>query len=98
MSEKAAKGVVAILTGPDGYVWATVTDFDRSGYGGFSMQEAQEYRAKRALAWEFVRKACSDVIVKAMDEYQCDRIISNVCSQQGFTRTILPIGYEEPSP
>lgn len=89
------KGVVAILTGPDGHVWATATEFDRSGYGGFSLQEAQELRVKRALAWEFVRKACSDVIVRALDEYQCDRIINNVCSQQGFTRTILPIDHKD---
>ncbi len=92
-----SKGVVAILTGPDGHVWATATDFHTDGYGGFSLQEAQELRAKTQLAFEFIRSTCSDVVVKAMGPLDCKGIVDNLTHKHGFKRTIIPIGHSEDS-
>lgn len=55
-------GVVALMIGADGHVWATATDFDRSGYGGFELHQAQRIRARGALRREFVRRVCNTSI------------------------------------
>lgn len=92
-TEEKPKGVVGILTGPDGHVWASVTDFDTSGYGGFSLQEAQEVRVQTLLAFEFIRKTCSDIVVQAMGPLDCKGIVGTLISKHGFKRTIIPIGH-----
>ena len=95
MSE--AKGVVAILTGPDGYVWASVTDFDRQSYGGYTLQDAQEMRAKKQLAYEFMRATCSDIVLSVIESYRCEEIVTDLIRQKGFKRTILKVGHEDSS-
>lgn len=89
------QGVVGILTGPDGYVWSSVTDFDRSGYGGYTQQEAQELRVKQALSYDFVRKTCSDVVLSVIQPYRCDEIVWALINQKGFKRTLVPVGYDD---
>lgn len=98
MSEsKTPNGVVGVLTGPDGYVWASVSDFDSSGYGGFSLQEAQTRRVKQALALKFLDSTCNDIVVSVLDPHRCEEIVWALCSKKGFKRTIIPVGYEDPS-
>lgn len=90
-----SKGVVAILTGPDGHVWATATDFSTGGYGGFTLEEAQEIRAKRELSFEFVRKSCNDWIIKGLDNHDCESIVERLIRKEGFKRTFIAIGHED---
>ena len=47
---RVPKGVVAVLVGSDGCEIANAADFDKGNLAGFSRQEAQESRARRALA------------------------------------------------
>lgn len=91
---KTPKGVVATFTDSTGHVVASVSDFDRSGYGGYSLQEAQRFRVRRKLAHAVVNAYCSPVIVKALSEFDCAEIINKLTREQGFTETIIPIGYD----
>jgi hypothetical protein len=91
----SAKGIVAILTDPKGRVVASVSDFTHDGYGGFSLQEAQEHRVKRHLAFAVIRAYCSDFIIPAIEPYDCEQIVARLTRQHGFTRTLIPIGHAE---
>ena len=88
------QGVVAILTGPDGYVWSTAVDFEDYGNGcGFTLKEAQEMNARAALAREVVRKAGNPAIFDAMEQGSCNILIDNLVRKKGFRVTINYIGY-----
>ena len=89
------QGVVAILTGPDGHVYAVGTDFSTSFSSGYTIKEAQEYRAKRMMADLFIVNSCSGWIAKAMRNGDADAIIANLCQCHGFRRTIKYIGCQE---
>jgi hypothetical protein len=89
----APKGVVAILTGPDGYVWATVADFDQSAPGGCSLEEGQELRAGKMVAVKFLQEACARVVADAISDYQRDEIVRTLCNDKGFNLTVVPIGH-----
>ena len=91
------QGVVAILTGSDGHVWATATDFDQSGSGGFTWQEAQELRAKRQVSTNFLRSTCNSFIANVISDYQRDEIMRKLCHENGFKLTVVRIGYGEES-
>jgi len=89
------QGVIAILTGPDGHVYAVGTDFSTSYPSGYSIKEAQERRAKRMMADLFIEKYCLTLIAKAMSNNTADQIIANLCQRDGFRRTVKYIGYPE---
>ena len=96
MSEnKEPQGVIAILTGPDGYVWATAADFSKGTPSGYSQKEAQESRARSALAREYVRTTCHEMIAKVMRTHDCDQIVDALRNQHGYKCTIKYIGYPE---
>ena len=85
-------GVVGLLIGPSGHVWAEATDFNRSGYGGFSLQRSQEIRVESALARAFVRNTCADVVVASLDNYDCQQIVSKL---KGFKTKLVAVGHDE---
>lgn len=85
-------GVVGLLIGPNGHVWAEATDFSGSGYGGFNLKRSQEIRVEAALARAFVRNACSDVVVAALDGYDCQQIVSKL---KGFKTKLVAVGHDE---
>lgn len=91
--QNAPKGVIALLIGKDGHVWASVPDFDRSGYGGFSMAQGQEIRAKRALAHQYLRAIAHPDLAKSVSPYNADRIVQDVCRECGHKVVIVAIGY-----
>lgn len=84
-------GVVGLLIGPNGHVWAEVTDFSRSSYGGFSLQRSQEIRVESALARAFVRNTCADVVVVSLDGYDCQQIVSKL---KGFKTKLVAVGHD----
>lgn len=94
-AETQAKGVIAILTDPDGRVVGHAADFSADGYGGFSLQQAQSYRARRRLALNVVRDGCAHYIAKAMDGYDCDGVVQRLVGSHGFKQTEVNIGHEE---
>jgi hypothetical protein len=93
--QPAPQGVIAILTGPDGYVWATAADFAKFSPSGFSQKAAQEMRAKSTLAHEYIKISCHEMIAKVMLTHDCERIVEALRNQHGYKRTIKYIGYLE---
>jgi hypothetical protein len=89
------QGVIAILTGPDGHVYAVGTDFNTSYSSGYTIKEAQECRAKRMMADLFVVNSCSGFVAKAMRDGDVDAIVATICQRDGFRRTVKYIGYPE---
>lgn len=92
------QGVVAVLTDDKGRVAANAADFDRAGYGGCSMQEAQTIRVKTRLAIAFIRAYASDAITKVTDTYDAEQAVRKLCDQHGWKMTVIPIGYEDEQP
>lgn len=78
------QGVVAVFVGPDGHQVAAVADFDQSGYGGFSLHEAQTLRIKDAIASEVARRFCSDDYIKHLDRYKRSEVINAMVRNDGY--------------
>jgi hypothetical protein len=87
------KGLVGIYTDADGRVIASVSDFDDSGYGGFSLQEAQRFRCKTKLARAVMQAYCSDRVLAVFETYDCEQILNKMV-RNGGRATYLPVGWE----
>lgn len=94
-AQQTAVGVLAIFTDPEGDVVASVSDFDRSGYGGFTLEEAQKLRATRALNDAVIRAYCSERILTCITDGGADQIV-RAMERNGWRRTVLPIGHDAP--
>lgn len=89
------QGVIAIMTAPDGYVIATHADFDRSGYGGFKLWEAQKHRAGDMVKRKGVRAYCSDHLANALESYTIDRMAEDLIQRGKYRVTFRAIGYPD---
>lgn len=87
-------GVVAVFIGKDGRVIASVSDFNTSGYGGFSLRQAQEMRVKRSLAHEVLKALSSPLICEAIDAYDAEKIVNSMCSRCGCRVEVVAVGHE----
>lgn len=87
------KGVVGVFTDKEGRVIASVSDFDMSGYGGFSLLEAQKLRVRKDLSREVIRKYCSWAITEAIEPYDCEQIVRRLV-EKGARVTVIPVGHE----
>lgn len=88
-------GVVALMIGADGHVWATAADFDRSGYGGFELHQAQRIRARGALRREFVRRVCNTSIAATFSTYTVDQMIEDIVRREEHREAFLLIGHPD---
>lgn len=88
------RGVIAIMTTPDGSVIATHADFNLSAPGGYQLWEGQKWRAREQVKWATVRAYCSDVVVSAISSYTSTKIADELC-QKGHRITYRAIGYPE---
>lgn len=95
--EKAAEvqGCVGLFIGPDGRVVAEVTDFERSGYGGFKLHEAQRIRCMRALNREIMSRFASRVLLNAISDYHAENIVDRMIEDQGYRKHFILIGHAE---
>lgn len=91
---KQPDGVVMCLVAPDGHVVATADDFHRDGYGGYSLQEAQEHRCVDALEVEIINAFCSPIIAKVLSGYERDAIRRRLCGEHGYRVEKIVIGHE----
>lgn len=89
------QGVIAIMTLPTGHVAATVADFERQGYGGFKLWEAQKHRACDAVKRKAVRVYCSEIVTAHLETYTLDRIAEDLISRGKWRITCRSIGYPE---
>jgi hypothetical protein len=85
-------GVVGIFIDGIGRVVESVSDFERAGYGGFTLRKSQEYRVKRRLALQIVRSYCSEMMHPALDVSDCERFVERLC-RDGANVVLIPIGH-----
>lgn len=98
MVEQAPSGVIAIITFPDGHALANAADFDRSGYGGFTLLEAQTIRVKSAVKREAVRRLCHSDVPACLDSYEVERLVDSLISKKGYRLTIIPVNQPDGAP
>jgi hypothetical protein len=96
MSE-TPKGIVAVFVGPDGHCVASVSDFDTSGYGGYTMREAQEHRIRDAIATAVANALASNDFTKHIDVYHKREVLRAMERTAGYHLHLVPVGYEEPT-
>ena len=90
------QGVIAIMTNSTGDVIATAADFERQGYGGFKLWEAQKHRVREQVRWAAVRAYCSSVLVNAISSYTSTQIGDELCQKKGGHKiTYRAIGYPD---
>lgn len=94
MSDGTPPGMIGIFTDKLGRVVTTVADFDRDGYGGFSLRQAQRYRVQRNLARAVIRAYCSEMILEGMENSDCDEIVRRLV-KKGAKVTLIPIGHPD---
>lgn len=86
------KGVVALFIGPDGYVWATGTDFAEGAWSGFTLVEAQAKRATDQMRRDFVVNTCNRAVADAMGLYDIEQIMRRM---EGYRVHVVEIGHGE---
>lgn len=91
---RVPKGVVAVLVGADGCELANAADFDAVKPAGFSQREAQESRARRALALATMNALAAPRLTQAIDAYTAEQIMRRMCDQHGCRVVIVPVGHE----
>jgi hypothetical protein len=95
MSEAQVLGVVGVFIAPNGRVVADYADFEQSGYGGFTLLEAQRIRCRRGLAREVIERFAGEPLAKAVDQYRAEEIVGNMVEKQGYQKHFIVIGHEE---
>lgn len=96
---KGPKGVVAVFIDDRGNIISSVSEFARDGIGGYTLREAQEYRAKEFLSAKIARAYCSDQWLRGMDSHRFREVMNQLIRQHGCKLEIIEVGYgEEPTP
>lgn len=90
---KDPQGVIQMLIGSDGRVVAHVADFNLDGYGGFTIEEAQRVRCRRALAFAVIEAFASPVLTRAISGYHADHIVDSLVKKQGYRKHEIVIGH-----
>lgn len=97
MTEAASKasGVVLVFIDERGHAIAHAADFERSAPGGLTLAEGQRYRARRALAHEVCNAYASPMLTRALESYDCERIVERLVRVNGCTIHEVLIGHDE---
>lgn len=90
MAEKVPQGVAAIYV-YDNRVIASASDFAPDRPSGFTVLEAQKYRAQRQLAFEVVRALSSPALYEGLGVYECEQIMQRMKGKI----VLLPVGHQE---
>ena len=86
-------GTVGIYTDKQGRVIATATDFDPDRPGGYTKFEAQRLRVEKRIARAVIDAYCSEVVIAAMRDHDCERLLRGLIANGGKV-TIIAVGYE----
>ena len=87
-------GVVVIILNPMGDVVAEASDFDRAGYGGFTLKQAQAYRAEKVALNRFVADHLNKWLGTGVEDYFIDAFWNNA-QRAGYTLKTISIGYDD---
>lgn len=88
------KGVIAIVTLRNGDALASKSDFERSGYGGFQLCEAQAMRARTEVIREAVSAIVGPTLAQWLSDYTMDYIWKDMRDNGGARITLIPIGWD----
>lgn len=88
-------GYAVLLIDPDGHVIAETTDFERSGYGGFTLKQAQRIRCNDQLWRAALDRLCSPIISKAAGSYHGPAIIEEMVRKHGYRIHEIAIGHRD---
>jgi hypothetical protein len=89
------KGVIAIFTDERGRVIATADDFAPDKPGGYSLKDAQKYRAERRLPTKVVAAYASPGLGRGITEYYAGLIIQELTSNHGCKVTFIYVGHDD---
>ena len=86
-----------MLIDPQGRVVADASDFNHGGSAGISQQEAQRYRAKKAVAVDYIEGSCNGYLSRVIrDGYPgAEGVMSKLVSDHGFRLHLIAHGYDE---
>ena len=95
MSDKAPqiKGIGAVLTDDSGDVVAHAFDFDRSGYGGYKLWEAQRHRVKLAVTHEYLSRYTYGPVAAAIERYDAEKIVNKLRQTGKLKLKLIDIGH-----
>lgn len=93
---KLPVGMVAVYTNPQGVVMASVSDFTRGGYGGFTLPQSQKIRVQSLLAVAVAKAYCGEPIMEALRTADCTRVVQLLCRKGGRV-TIISVGHPDAS-
>ena len=82
-------GIVMICTDKEGREIATATDFQQAGYGGFSLQRAQEIRCRTALVRHIIDRHASPIIGQCMTHWHQDELVKKMVDEHGYRITTI---------
>ena len=88
------RGVVAVITGPDGHVIAHAADFEDSSTAGFTQTEVQKIRARKVLADKLVDNACAPYIAEALHGYDAEQLMEKLRRHHGFKVEYIEVGQD----
>ena len=74
-AQQIPMGITALFIA-QGRVIAHATDCVASAPGGFTLTEAQEFRAKRQLARNLVKELSSPLLYENLTDYDCEQLMS----------------------
>jgi hypothetical protein len=87
------QGIGAILTDGEGKVVAHAFDFERSGFGGFTLWEAQRIRVRGALARTFIAHWCFGDVASVIDQHESEKIVAELCRKKNYHLKFIDIGH-----
>ena len=89
------EGVIAIVIDERGDVVGTGANFERSGYGGFELWEAQLRRAKNAARRNFAVRYMSTIVANVLDDHDIEGIVDSLIRKAHFKLVCRGVGYSE---
>ena len=95
LSPDQPQGVMLLMLWPDGKVLAEVSDFDTSGYGGFTKRQARVIRCKDRLWRVALDRLANPIVAKAAGSYHGPQIIDEMVRKHGFHIHEIAIGYDD---
>ena len=90
-------GACAVITSPQGEIIANSCDMERQSYGGYTLEEAQAFRARNAVKLGFMKEHMNDWMRPHVSRSDADTFWK-LAERAGYTLTVFPIqGAAEPA-
>lgn len=86
-------GVIHVFLNEHGEPIAHAADFDRAGYGGFSLAESQRIRVKDRLARAVVNAYASPDLTRGMELYDCEALVRKLVNAHGCRIVKIIVGH-----